>query len=595
MLLLPSISISIPRRRPWGWAWGYRQSYHNFSLSLLQNLSHPRSFNQILSHAIASGVFRDPVVSSKLLYYSLSHDHDFAFSRTLFFQIHKPNVFSWNFMFRAYSRSSFPAETIALYNLMLRNGTLPDNYSFPFVLKACARLSLLHKGREIHSSTLKLGVHLDVFVQNALISAFSSCGAVEAARAVFDMLPALVRDVVSWNSMISGYLQSHRYELALKVFWELLGDGSLSPDEVTLVSALSVCGRLGLLDLGKKIHGLFTGSGFVLDVFVGSSLIDMYSKCGQIEDARKVFDRIPHRNTVCWTSMIAGYAQSDLFKEAIELFREMQIGGFAADAATIACVLSACGHWGALAQGRWIHLYCERNSIEMDLNARNALIVISGLAMNGESDKALHLFSQMEMISDIRPNEITFLGVLCACNHGGFVDKGLYYFNAMTQIYNLTPGIEHYGCMVDLLGRANLLVEAEKFIRTLPIQPDVVIWRSLLFACRNHGNIELAEFAAKQIEELEPRRCGARVLLSNVYASASRWGDVKRVRKDMATQRIKKQPGCSFVEIDGLVHELFVADRSHPEMGAIYETMISINKALQSKGFDPGILDHQEQ
>ncbi|KAL6319576.1 hypothetical protein AAG906_014252 [Vitis piasezkii] len=359
--------------------------------------------------------------------------------------------------------------------------------------------------------------------------------------------------------MISGYLQSHRYELVLKVFWELLGDGSLSPDEVTLVSALSVCGRLGLLDLGKKIHGLFTGSGFVLDVFVGSSLIDMYSKCGQIEDARKVFDRIPHRNTVCWTSMIAGYAQSDLFKEAIELFREMQIGGFAADAATIACVLSACGHWGALAQGRWIHLYCERNSIEMDLNARNALIVISGLAMNGESDKALHLFSQMEMISDIRPNEITFLGVLCACNHGGFVDKGLYYFNAMTQIYNLTPGIEHYGCMVDLLGRANLL------------------------------------FAAKQIEELEPRRCGARVLLSNVYASASRWGDVKRVRKDMATQRIKKQPGCSFVEIDGLVHELFVADRSHPEMGAIYETMISINKALQSKGFDPGILDHQEQ
>ncbi|KAJ9702842.1 hypothetical protein PVL29_004541 [Vitis rotundifolia] len=154
---------------------------------------------------------------------------------------------------------------------MLRNGTLPDNYTFPFVLKACARLSFLHKGHEIHSSTLELGVHLDVFLQNVLISVFSSCGAVEAARAVFDMLSALVRDVVSWNSMISGYLESHRYEPALKVFWELLGDGSLSSDEVTLVSALSVCGRLGLLDLGKKIHGLFTGNGFVLDVFLGSS------------------------------------------------------------------------------------------------------------------------------------------------------------------------------------------------------------------------------------------------------------------------------------------------------------------------------------
>ena len=465
-------------------------------------------------------------------------------------------------------------------------------------------------------------------MQNALISAYSSSGAVEVSRAVFDMLPTLIRDVVSWNSMISGYLQSHRYELALKVFGELLGAGSPTPDHVTLVSALSACGRLGLLDLGKKIHGLFmTTSEFTLDVFAGSSLIDMYSKCGQIEDARKMFDRIPDRNIVCWTSMIAGYAQSDLFKEAIELFREMQIGGFAADAATIACVLSACGHWGALALGRWIHSYCERNGIEMDLKVRNGLIgmyskcgdtqkaleifhgltqpdifswtaMISGLAMNGESDKALHLFSQMEMLTDVRPNEITFLGLLCACNHGGFVDKGLYYFNAMTQIYNLTPNIEHYGCMVDLLGRANLLVEAEKFIRTLPIQPDVVIWRSLLFACRNHGNIEMAEFAAKRIEELEPRRCGARVLLSNVYASALRWGDVKRVRKDMAIQRIKKQPGCSFIEIDGLVHEFFVADCSHPETDAIYETLTGINRALQSspKGFGTGILlDREEQ
>lgn len=509
-------------------------------------------------------------------------------------------------MFKAYSRSSFPTETIALYNLMLRAATLPDNYTFPFVLKACARLSLLHKAREIHSSTIKFGVQSDIFVQNALISAYSSSGAVEAARAVFDMVPALVRDIVSWNSMISGYLQGHHFELALKVFRELLDGGSLSPDEVTLVSALSACGRLGLLDLGKKIHGLLTGSGFILNVFVGSSLIDMYSKCGKIEDARKVFDRIPLRNTVCWTCMISGYVQSDLFREAIELFREMQIGGLGPDASTIACVLSACGNWGALDQGKWIHSYCERNIVEMDLNVNNALIgmyskcgdiqkalrifhglsqpdiiswtaVISGLAMNGESEKALHLFSQM----DIRPNEITFLGVLCACNHGGFVEEGIYYFNAMAQIYKLIPSIEHYGCMVDLLGRANLLLEAEEFIRKLPIQPDVVIWRSLLFACRNHGHAQLAEIAAKQIEELEPKRFDAGVLLSNVYASASRWDDVKRVRQDMAIQRIKKQPGCSFVEIDGTVHEFFAADCSQPEMNAVYEAVIGINKALE--------------
>ncbi|KAK9267693.1 hypothetical protein L1049_010125 [Liquidambar formosana] len=509
--------------------------------------------------------------------------------------------------------------------LMRRNGVvLPDNYTFPFVLKACGRLSLPGKGQELHCLTLKLGLHFDVFVQNALISMYSLCDMVGIARRVFEMVPFSVRDVVSWNSMISGYLQCDRFWDTLKVFGDLLGDTCVRPNEVTLVSALTACGRIGFLGLGRKLHGLLVGNGFVMDVFLGSSLIDMYAKCGQIEDARKVFDRIPDRNVVCWTSMIAGYIQLDLFKEAIDLFREMQVGRFTADAATVACVISSCGHSGALDQGRWVHSYCERNGIEMNLTVRNALIdmyskcgdiekaleifhdltqrdvfswtaMISGLAMNGEPDKALQLFSQMETSSDVRPNEVTLLGVLSACSHGGFVDKGFHYFKEMTQIYNLTPRIEHYGCMVDLLGRANLLVEAEEFIRALPIQPDAVIWRSLLFACRNHGNTELAEFAANQIEALEPERCGARVLLSNVYASASRWSDVKRVRKGMALRRIQKQPGCSYVEMNGIVHEFFVKDCSHWQMDVIYETIIGINKVLRSEGFDPDILDNLQQ
>ncbi|KAL7181201.1 hypothetical protein ACSBR1_040136 [Camellia fascicularis] len=602
-------------------------NFHTFSLSLLETHPHPFHFNQILSHAITSGLFTDPFVSSKLLHYSLSSSHllPISFSSAIFFQIQHPNLFSWNFMFQAYSHSSSPLQSLTLYNLMRRsNRVIPDKYTFPFVLKACGRLGLIEKGLEIHCLSAKLGLEFDVFVQNALISMYFQCGFVEFGRMVFDMVPGLVRDVVTWNSVISGYVQSDCCANALKVFGELLDDCAVRPNEVTVVSALTACGRNGFLDLGTKVHGFSVVSGFDLDVFLGSSLVDMYAKCGQLEDARKVFDRIPNRNIVCWTSMIAGYVQSDLYKDAIDLFREMQVVGVRVDSPTIACVISACGHLGALHQGRWVHGYCERNHIEMNLPVKNALIdmyskcgdiekaveifhgitekdvfswtaMISGLAMNGQSDKALHFFSQMEMSNDVRPNEVTFLGVLSACSHSGFVDKGFYYFEAMTRCYGLTPWLEHYGCMVDLLGRANLLVEAVKFIKSLPIRSDVVIWRSLLFACRSHGNVELAEFAANKIEELEPRKCGARVLLSNVYASASRWSDVKRVRKNMFVHGTQKQPGCSLVEVKGLVSEFFVADSSHTQIDNISETIFGINKILQSDSFDSSILHYREQ
>nr|XP_023901041.1 pentatricopeptide repeat-containing protein At1g08070, chloroplastic-like [Quercus suber] len=610
-----------------------------FCLSLIENdivSKNSKHFNQILSQAIASGLFQDPFVSSKLLLLSLSLSHSNAnnlhFPHTLFSQIQNPNIFAWNFMFKAYSHSntnsnsnttSSPQQCISLYNLMRRRfGLFPDRHSFPFLFKACARLSLSHKGQELHSLTFKLGLQHDVFVQNALLSMYSFCGLLHNSRQVFDEMPLSLRDVVSWNSMVSGYIQGRCHWDALKVFDEMLKcDVNTRPDEVTLINALTACARIGFLDMGRKIHGLLVRNEFVLDVILGSSLVDMYAKCGQMEHARKVFDTIPDKNVVCWTCLIAGYAHSHLFKESIELFREMQARGVTADAATIACVISSCGHSGALDQGRWVHTHCERSGIHFNLSVKNALIdmyskcgdiqralkifhalnltegdvfswtaMITGLAMNGLSDEALSLFSQMEMSGGIvRPNEVTFLGVLSACSHAGLVDKGFHYFNHMTQSYNLKPRIEHYGCMVDLLGRANLLAEAEKFVSAMPIQPDVVIWRSLLFASGSHGNIELAEFSAKRIEELEPKKCGARVLLSNVYASASRWSDVKNMRKSMALQRIQKLPGCSFIEIDGVVHEFFVADDSHCQMDFIYEMIIRINKVIQAEVFDPEI------
>ncbi|XP_060172724.1 pentatricopeptide repeat-containing protein At1g31430-like [Lycium barbarum] len=598
-------------------------NYHtSFSLlSLLQTYKLFNHFTQILSYAFTSGHFTNPYISSQLLNHSLTNPNfTLTFSHTLFTQIPNPNVFSCNFLIRAYSHSELPEKSIDLYNQMIKKSMVLDNFTFPFVLKACGRLGSFHKGVEVHCVSLKMGFEFDVFVQNSLIYMYFQCGVVEFAYKVFDFMPESVRDVVTWNSVISGFLQCGCCRKAVYMFGKLLRESDVRLNGVSIVSALTACARIGFLDLGKKIHGLILVYGFVMDVFLGSSLVDMYTKCGCLEDAKKVFDRLLDKNMVCWTSMIAGYLKSDMCKEAIELFREMLVAGVKAEPATIACVVSACGHSGALDLGRWVHNYSERSGIEMNVIVKNSLIdmyskcglvdkalevfdsltnkdiyswsmIISGLAMNARSKEALQLFSLMEESSEVSPNEVTFLGILSACSHGGFVDEGFYYFEKMTRQYKFSPGVEHYGCLVDLLGRANLLVEAMGFIGSMPIQPDAVIWRSLLFACSRHGNVELAEVAAKKIKQLEPEKCGAHVLLSNVYASACRWKDVKMVRRNMGAEGIQKQPGCSFIEIDGFVHEFLVADRAHCQIDIICDTLLAMNLVLKSRAPELAFLD----
>lgn len=443
---------------------------------------------------------------------------------------------------------------------------------------------------------------------------YFSCGLDAAARRVFYSADDSALDVVSWNSLISGYLQNGRCREALLVFENMMC-GSIAMDAITPVSALIACGRIGAIDLGRSIHALVVTYGFKLNCYLGSSLISMYARCGCVDDARKLFDRIPERNVVCWTSMISGCTQSGEFKESIELFREMQMAGVRADDTTIASVVSSCAQLGALTQGRYIHKYCDVNNIGNLLSVKNALIdmyskcgdvqkafqvfqvltqpdviswstMISGLAINGYSQEALDLFSKMELSGEVMPNEITFLGVLTACSHGGLVDKGYHYFNQIVHPYGLVPQIEHYGCIVDLLGRANRLEEAYKFIKQMPIEPDVVIWRSLLFACRAEGNVEQAEYAAQRILELEPRKCGGHVLLSNIYAVSSRWSDVKSVRGVMSSHNIQKLPGCSFIELNGVVHEFLATDRSHHQSESISELLLVINRHLVLESYD---------
>ncbi|KAK9139144.1 hypothetical protein Scep_008825 [Stephania cephalantha] len=453
---------------------------------------------------------------------------------------------------------------------MLKRNVLPDNYTYPILVQACGSS---REGEEIHTHVLKLGFGSDVYVLNTMINMYFVCGEMGNARKLFE--EGAVLDSVSWNSILAGYVRMGDVEEATLIFKRM--------EEKNLIS--------------------------------WNSMISGYMKCGSIEEARKLFDSMPERDVVSWSAMISGYAQHDRFVQTLELFNEMQRGEVRPDETTLVSVVSACAHLVALDQGKWTHAYITKNNFEinsvlgttlidmymkcgcvenalevfygmkeMGVSSWNAIIV--GLAMNGLVEESLEKFSEMSN-HGVAPNEITFMGVLGACRHVGLVDEGRGYFNSMVQIYKVEPNVKHYGCMVDLLGRAGLLEEAEELIGTMPMAPDVATWGALLGACKKHGDTKMGERVGRRLIELQPDHDGFHVLLSNIYASKGRWEDVIEVRGIMRHQGVMKTPGCSLIEADGVVHEFLAGDTAHPLMEDIDRMLDEIAVRLKMHGYAP--------
>jgi pentatricopeptide repeat protein len=397
------------------------------------------------------------------------------------------------------------------------------------------------------------------------------------------------------------------------------------PNSVTFVCVLSASAGLAILEAGKQVHALILIVGLVLNAFVSSALLDMYTKCKCLEDAQKVFDRMlernvvswntmidgyakygdiskarklfdemPERSVASWTAMMAGYAQLEHADEAFELFRRLQYGCIKPDQFTYACVLSICASLVVLEQGKQVHARSIRSGFEPYVSVGNGLLtmyskcgsiedahkmfrrmpehtlvswtaMISGCAMHGLADDALQLFGQMQQ-AGVKPDTIAFLGILSACSHAGLLNLGCYYFDSMSREHGLIPRTDHYACMIDLFGRAGQLDVAKNIINSMPFEPDARIWAALLGACRINDNAELGIHAAKHLFELEPQNCATYILLSNIYAAAGSWDDVAKVRRMMKEKGIKKMPGWSWIEVKNKVHTFLVGDRSHPQM-----------------------------
>ncbi|KAM3712610.1 hypothetical protein ACJW30_01G195400 [Castanea mollissima] len=499
---------------------------------------------QIQSHLTVSGTLLDPHAATKIISFCAVSNHgDLNHAYQLFHHLPNPSKLIWNTMVRAFAEKNEPIKAVCLYKNMLHIGFLPNNYTFSFLLKACAHLSDISLGTIFHAQVVRLGWESYDFVQNGLIHLYATCDCMESARKLFDT--SVNRDVITWTALINGYVKS-----------------------------------------------------------------------GLVVVARELFDQMPVKNTVSWSAMITGYAQVGLFKEALELFNDTQVSGFRPNHAGIVGALTACAFLGALDQGRWIHAYVDRNGMELDRVLGTALIdmyakcgcietarsvfdempnvnrdvyaftsLISGLANHGQSGSAIELFVRMKN-EGVFPNEVTFICVLSACSRMGLVDEGLRIFTSMSEEYGMEPGVQHYGCLVDLLGRAGMLEEAKKVVREMPMEPDSYVLGALLNACRVNGDVELGKETVEHLIHQSLDHGGVHVLLSNMYASANQWDGVAKVRKGMEEKRVQKLPGCSLIEVDGVVCEFVAGDRSHALMEEIMLMLLAIDTRLKFSRHD---------
>ncbi|CAA7026245.1 unnamed protein product [Microthlaspi erraticum] len=616
------------------------------SLSLLLNCKTLQSLRQIHAQIIKTGLHNTNYALSKLLELCVLSPHfdGIPYAISVFETIQEPNQFIWNTMLRGHASSSDPLSALKLYLCMISHGHLPNPYTFPFLLKSCAKLKAFSEGQQIHGHVLKLGCDLDLYIHTSLVSMYAQNGRLEDARKVFDKSPhrdvvsytALItgyasrgyirsarkmfdeipmRDVVSWNAMISGYAETGNYKEALRLFKEMMKT-NVRPDESTMVTVVSACAQSGDIELGRQVHSMIDDDhGFGSSLNIVNALIDLYSKCGEVDTACGLFEGLAYKDVITWNTLIGGYTHMSLYKEALLLFQEMLRSGESPNDVTMLSVLPACAHLGAIDIGRWIHVYIDRklksvanasslrtslidmyakcgdieaaeqvfnSMIHRSLSSWNAMIF--GFAMHGRADAAFNLFSRMRK-NGIEPDDITFVGLLSACSHSGMLDSGRHIFRTMTLDYNVTPKLEHYGCMIDLLGHSGLFKEAEEMINTMPMEPDGVIWCSLLKACKKHGNLELAESFAQKLIKAEPENPGSYVLLSNIYAAAGRWNEVSKIRALLNGKGMKKTPGCSSIEIDSVVHEFVIGDKFHPRNREIYGMLEEMEVLMEEAGF----------
>lgn len=601
--------------------------------------------------------FQDDIFISNSLIHFYGERGEIDEAKRVFDKMHERNVVSWTSLISGCAKMDQPKEAVSLFFEMVKEGIQPNEVTMVSAISACAKLGDLDLGNSVCAHIQESRLTFNAVMVNALVDMSMKCGDIEMAKQLFD--DCTDRNLVLYNTILSNYVRLGKEKEALDMFCELLEQGP-APDRVTMLSAIAASAELGNLSFGRQCHAYVLRNGLESWDNIGNAIIDMYTKCckqkwacrvfdrmsnktivswnsliagfvrnGDVESAQSMFYEMPKRNLVSWNTMIRALVQESCFNDAIELFRIMHNEGVRADRVTMMSVASACGYLGALDIAKWTYTYVGKYGIQCDMRLSTALVdmfarcgdpqsamevfetmkerdvsawtaAIGAMAMGGNGVRAVKLFYEM-LRQGVKPDEVVFVGVLTACSHAGLVEQGMDIFRNMKGSHGITPQIVHYGCVVDLLGRAGLLDEALDIIKCMPMEPSDAIWGALLAACRIHKNEKMATHVVEILSESAKEKTGIQVLLSNIYASAGKWRDVANVRMHMKEKGIQKVPGSSSIELNGVVHEFTSDAESHPENALTDSMLQEMNCRLRDSGYVPDLtnvlqdIDKQEK
>ncbi|VAH54797.1 unnamed protein product [Triticum turgidum subsp. durum] len=536
------------------------------------------------------------------------------------------NVVSWTALMVGFLQQGRAGECLRLFGAMRRVSEVPPNeFTLSATLKACGVVGDTGAAVRVHGACVRMGFEGHGVVANSLVLVYSKGGRISDARRVFDGAAAF-RDLVTWNAMISGYAHAGRGRDSLLVFREMQrrGDEDCQPDEFTFASLLKACSGLGAAREGVQVHaamsvrGVFTASNAIL----AGALLDVYVKCRCLPVAMQVFDRLERKNAIQWTTVIIGHAQEGQVKEALDLFRRFWSSGVRADGHVLSSVIGVFADFALVEQGRQMHCYTVKNPTGMDVSVSNSLVdmyhkcgltdeaeqrfwetpmrnvvswtaMINGLGKHGNGREAIAMFEKMRT-EGVEPDEVSYLALLSACSHSGLVEECRCYFSVIQQDRRLRPRAEHYACMVDLLGRAGELAEARDLVATMPMAPTVGVWQTLLSACRVHKDVTTAKEAGEALLAMDGDNPANYVMLSNIFAEAGEWHEHQQVRDAMRRRGLRKQGGCSWVEVGKEAHFFYGGgDTTHPRAADIHRVLRDVESRMRERlGYSAGSPAH---
>ncbi|KAJ8767049.1 hypothetical protein K2173_012560 [Erythroxylum novogranatense] len=509
------------------------------------------------------------------------------------------DMVSWNSMVSGYQAVGDGLSSLICFREMLDMRKKPDKFSMISSLSACSMEDFLRSGKEIHCQAIRSGLELEIMVQTSLVDMYGKCGEVNYADRVFSRI--FSRNIVAWNAMIGAYsLNAHHLE-SLSCLKRMQEEDNLIPDNVTMINLLPSCSQLEALLIGKSIHGYTIRRNHVPHIVLETALVDLYGKCGVLKLAECVFGQMHEKNLVSWNAMISAYVQNGRNGEALDLFQDLWHVHHKPDAVTIAGILPAYADLALICECKQVHAYIVKSELVPNTFISNSIMytyakcgdlqsarkifdhmiykdvvswntIMMSYAIHGFGATSIQFFSEMKE-KGLEPNRSTFVSLLSSCSISGLVDEGWEFFSSMKTQHGIDPGIEHFGCMLDLLGRTRNLDAARHFVEEIHVVPTARIWGSLLAASRKSNDVVLAELAAREIFSLEHDNTGCYVLLANMHAEAGRWENVKRIKYVMEKNGISKTIGCSTVEISGKRHRFINQDKSHTQKNTIYDVL----------------------